>query len=292
MTRRPERHRHLRTLPRVKIVSIDFFGNKILERQIDTYDVVINLAGILNPSSQNGFSQVHEKVALRVAEATKAVGTPRLLHMSSLNAQEHACSEYLSSKGRAQKKILAMEGLHTTTFSPSVIFGAGDNFLNQFAQLLKMMPIVFPLVCAKARFAPIYVGDVVNALINSIDQPESYGKNYNLCGPEVYSLQELVQYTATQIQSRSLILPLNNFLSKPLAALMGLFPGAPITLDHYLTMTIDSVCSEKEYKQLWTELAVQPCSIDSLAPSYLAGKDFSGQMDMLRKSAQRDHYSI
>ena len=287
ITRRPERHRHLRTLPTVKITSIDFFGNKILERQIDTYDVVINLVGVLNPQGKNSFAHVHEKVALRIAEATKAVGTPRLLHMSALNADEKASSEYLRSKGRAQKALLEIEGINITTFSPSVIFGAGDSFFNRFARLLNIMPGYFPLTCANARFAPIYVGDVVDAFINSINKPETYGKNYNLCGPESFSLRELVSYTAQQIDNHYAIIPLNNFFSKPLAMFMGLFPGAPITLDNYKSMLVDSVCSNSEQSETVSELGLKLQSIESIVPQYLAGKDFAGQMDYLRKKSKR-----
>ncbi|MDX2507594.1 MAG: complex I NDUFA9 subunit family protein, partial [Gammaproteobacteria bacterium] len=262
ITRRPERHRHLKTLPNVKLTTVDFFGNKILERQIDTYDVVINLAGILNPAGKNSFELVHEKVAERIAQATQVVGTPRLLHMSALNADEQAASEYLRSKGRAQKRVLATEGIKVTTFSPSVIFGPGDSFFNRFAQLVKIMPGFFPLTCASARFAPIYVADVVDAFINSIDNAQTYGKNYNLCGPESFSLHELVKYTAQQINSNCTIVPLNRFFSKPLALLMGLFPGAPITLENYNSMKVDSVCSE----EFASELGVALHSIDSVVP--------------------------
>ncbi|MCU7940827.1 MAG: complex I NDUFA9 subunit family protein, partial [gamma proteobacterium symbiont of Bathyaustriella thionipta] len=264
ITRRPERHRHLTILPGVKIVSIDFFGNKILERQIDTYDVVINLAGILNPEGKNSFAQVHEKVAIRIAEATKAVGTPRLLHMSALNADEKAPSEYLRSKGRAQKELLAIDGLNVTTFSPSVIFGAGDSFFNRFAQLLSIMPGYFPLTCANARFAPVYIGDVVDAFINSIDNPDTFAKNYDLCGPEAFSLRELVNYTARQTNSHCVIIPLNNFFSKPLAMFMGLFPGAPITVDNYKSMLVDSVCSNAARNASANELVPRHISFDQL----------------------------
>lgn len=283
ITRRPERHRHLKTLAAVKFSTIDFFGSKILERQIDTYDVVINLAGILNPSGPNSFELVHEKVAARIAQAMQAVGTPRLLHMSALNADETAASEYLRSKGRAQKVVLATEGLIVTSFSPSVIFGPQDSFFNRFSQLLKIMPVFFPLTCAATRFAPIYVGDVADAFINSIDNPDTYGKNYDLCGPQSYSLKELVKYTAQQTGSHSLIVPLNRFFSKPLAMLMGLFPGAPITLDNYYSMKQDSVCSASAAEELNIELH----SIESIVPQYLSGRDFAGQMDDLRKKSQR-----
>jgi len=283
ITRRPERHRHLRTLPAVKFSTIDFFGSKILERQIDTYDVVINLAGILNPSGQNTFELVHEKVASRVAEATQAVGTPRLLHMSALNADENASSKYLKSKGKAKNSVLATDDLKVTSFSPSVIFGPQDRFFNRFASLLKMMPVFFPLTCANARFAPVFIGDVVDAFIHSIDNPLTYGKNYNLCGPHSYSLYELVKYTAKQIDSATHVIPLNNFFSKPLVMAMDLFPGAPITMDNYNSMKKESVCSDSFAE----ELQVQPHSVESIVPQYLAGKDSAGQMDELRKQSRR-----
>ncbi len=286
ITRRPERHRHLKTLPAIKIVSIDFFGNKILERQIDTYDVVINLAGVLNSSTHNSFEQVHEQVAFRIAQATKAVGTPRLLHMSALNASDTAPSNYLRSKGRAQEKILAMndDSFKVTVFSPSVIFGVGDSFFNKFAQLLSLMPVSLPLTCAKARFAPIYVGDVVDAFIHAMDKPQTYAKNYPLCGPETFTLYELVTYTAVQIHSRSRIIPLNNLLSKPLAWFMGMFPGAPITLDHYQSMQIPSVCDNSD---VYNELGIVPHSIEAIVPQYLSGKESAGQMDYYRSIANR-----
>ena len=283
ITRRLERHRHLRTLTNVKLTTIDFFGSKILERQIDTYDVVINLAGILNPSGPNSFELVHEKVANRIAEATQAVGTPRLLHMSALNANENAPSHYLRSKGKAQQSVLETEELNVTTFSPSVIFGPQDSFFNRFASLLKLMPVYFPLTCANARFSPIYIGDVVDAFINSIDNSETFGKNYNLCGPQSYSLYELVQYTAQQINSKSLIIPLNQFFSKPLIMLMDLFPGAPISMDNYNSMKLESVCEES----IAQELGIKVRSIESIVPQYLSGKDSSGQMGDFRKQARR-----
>ncbi len=287
ISRHPERHRHLRTLPGIKLVNIDFFGNKVLERQIDTYDVVINLAGILNSQSNNSFTQVHEQVALRIAQASKAVGTSRMLHMSALNADEQAASDYLRSKGRAQKALFAIDGLNVTSFSPSVIFGPGDSFFNRFAQLLTLMPVVFPLTCASARFAPVYVGDVADAFINSMNNELSYGKNYNLCGPETFSLAELVRYTAELIDSSSMVVPLNNFLSKPLSRFIGLFPGAPITVDNYYSMLKDSVCSAEQQNTLLNELSVHLHAIDCFVPQYLAGQDFTGQMDFLRQKAQR-----
>ncbi len=283
ITRHPERHRHLLTLPSVKLISIDFFGNKILERQLDGYDVVINLAGILNPQGVNTFEKAHVEVTRRVAEAARSVETPRLLHMSALNADENGPSEYLRTKGKAQKLVLATEGLQATSFAPSVILGPGDSFFNMFASLLSLLP-VFPLTSAATRFAPVYVGDVVDAFINSIHKPETYGKNYELCGPEVYTLKELVQYTAKQTGSKSIIVPLNRFFSSPLVTIMNLIPGSPITRDNFNSMKQDSICQDNQAVEV---LDLSLHSLDSVVPLYLAGGDFAGQMDELRRKAGR-----
>ncbi len=283
ITRHPERLRHLLILPSVKLISIDFFGKKILERQLDGYDVVINLAGILNPQGVNTFEKAHVEVTRRVAEAARSVEIPRLLHMSALNADENGPSEYLRTKGKAQKLVLTTEGLQVTSFAPSVIFGPGDNFFNMFASLLSLLP-VFPLTSAATRFAPVYVGDVVDAFINSIHKSETYGKNYELCGPEVYTLKELVKYTAKQTGSKSIIIPLNRFFSSPLVAMMNLIPGSPITRDNFNSMKLDSICKNNQAAEV-LELSLH--SLDSVVPLYLAGGDFAGQMDELRRKAGR-----
>lgn len=284
ISRRPERCRYLTTLPDIRVVSTDFFASKVLERQLDTFDVVINLVGILNPVGSNSFEQAHVKIAARIAEAAQAVGTPRLLHMSALNAdEENAASNYLLSKGKAQQLVHSIEKVNVTSFSPSVIFGPGDSFFNRFAALLKQLPGVFPLTCAKARFAPIYVGDVVDAFVNSIDNKATFGKNYPLCGPNTYTLKEIVKYTAKQVNSHLMIVPLNNFFSKPIVWITDKFPAAPISMDNYKSMLKHSVCEQP----IADELGVKLHSVESIVPQYLAGHNFEGRMELFREHSKR-----
>ena len=284
ISRRPERCRYLKTLPGVQVVSTDFFASKILERQLDSFDVVINLVGILNSLGSNTFEQAHVKLTGRIAEAAQAVETPRLLHMSALNADENnGASEYLRSKGKAQNLVHAIDHVKVTSFSPSVIFGPGDSFFNRFASLLKNVPGGFPLTCAKARFAPIYVGDVVDAFVNSINNKATFGKNYALCGPQAYTLNEIVKYTAKLVNSKTLIVPLNNFFSKPVVWVTDKFPGAPITMDNYKSMLQDSVCEQP----VADELGLTLHSLEAIVPQYLAGQDFAGKMDIFREYANR-----
>lgn len=283
ISRRPERHAHLKTVPGIKITSIDFFGSKILERQIDTYDVVVNLAGILNPVGKNSFERVHVDVTKRIAEAAELVATPRILHMSALHADVNGPSEYLRTKGKAQKIILAAKGPAVTSFAPSVIFGPGDSFFNRFAGLLKMAPGYLPLACGSAKFAPIYVGDVVDAFINAIDKPETYKKNYPLCGPSVYSLKELVQYTALQIEQDKAVISLPRSVSKLMALLMTKLPGTPLTLDNFNSMKIDSICSRAVAQELGLKLR----SVESVVPGYLSSSSDFGKRDFYRSQASR-----
>ena len=132
------------------------------------------------------------------------------------------------------------KALKVTSFRPSVIFGPGDSFLNRFAGLLRLTPGVFPLACPRARFQPVYVEDVVRAFVESLGNHKTFGQRYDLCGPKVYTLREIVEYVARLIGRRVRILGLNDRLSR-LRAAMEFAPGA-VSLDNYHSLQVDSVC--------------------------------------------------
>ncbi|MFK5894771.1 MAG: complex I NDUFA9 subunit family protein [Pseudomonadota bacterium] len=285
-SRHPQRNRHLKLLPGVTISTIDYFAPKVLERHFDGIDVVINLVGILNPKNKDTFNVVHVELSRRIAEAASAVKVKRLLHMSALNAGNQA-SRYLVSKGQGQQIAHQCPGVDVTIFCPSVIYGPNDHFFNLFANLLKL-PGPFPVVGAKARFAPVYVEDVVDAFVNSIDNVNTFGKSYSLCGPKEYSLLELVNYTAKITNQKTSLIPLNWFFSKIMASLMSLVPGSPISLDNYRSMTIDSICtSDKDKQSSENELAIRPVSLESILPLYLGDKEVNSYYNGLRAKANR-----
>jgi len=280
-SRRPERNRHLKLLPGVSLSTIDYFAPKVLERHFDGMDVVINLVGILNPKNKETFNKVHVELSRRIVEAASAVRVKRLLHMSALNAGNQA-SQYLVSKGQGQQIVHQCQGVDVTIFCPSIIYGANDNFFNMFANFLRL-PGPFPVVGAKARFAPIHVEDVVDAFVNSIDNPKTFGKNYPLCGPKEYSLYDLVSYTAKITQPKASLIPLNWFFSKIIASFMNLIPGAPISLDNYQSMTIDSTCEQS----IASELSIKPVSLETVLPLYLGDKEVNSHYNSLRAKANR-----
>jgi len=244
LTRRREQHRDLLVLPTLQLVEADLHDLALLRREFRDVDAVINLVGILNPSRRQSFEQVHAELPARIVQACRESGVRRLLHMCALHASPNAPSAYLRSKARGEKTVLDAESreLHVTSFRPSVVFGPADHFTNRFADLLRKVPLAFPLACAEARMQPVYVEDVVQAFVAALDRAESFGQRYNLCGPEVLTLQEIVTRIAVQAGLRRRIIPLGNTLSRVQAALLQFAPGKPFTPDNFQSLQVASVC--------------------------------------------------
>jgi NADH dehydrogenase len=188
--------------------------------------------------------------------------------MSSLRADaERGPSHYLRTKGLAERFIreqCADGRPGYVIFQPSVVFGPHDAFVNKFASLLKLVPVL-PLACAKARFAPVYVGDVAAAFIAGLDRPEAAGRTFQLCGPDVVTLAEIVRETARILGKSRLVVPLPNGLSRMQAALMDFVPGKPFSTDNYLSATLDSVCERDGL----AELGLPRTPMRAVLPRYL-----------------------
>ncbi len=264
LTRRRERHRGLLVLPTLQLIEADVHDPVQLSRCFQGCDAVINLVGILNEKghSGSGFRHAHVDLARKVIKACLDNGVRRLLHMSALGANAGmGPSHYLRTKGEAENYVHTNAGkeLKVTSFRPPVIFGPDDSFINRFATLLKISPIL-PLACPDARVAPVYVGDVVDAFAAALHDPSTYGKRYDLCGPREYTVRELVQYTAKVMGVKRLIIGLPKTLSRLQAAIMEYVPGKPLSLDNYRSLTRDSVCKNGE-----------PCptTLESVVPQYI-----------------------
>jgi NADH dehydrogenase len=165
-----------------------------------------------------------------------------------------------------------------------VVFGPGDSFFNRFATLLRLSPPLFPLACAQARFAPVYVGDVVEAMVKALEDESLAGRRLELCGPKVYTLQKLVQYTAGQIGKNTLVVGLPDFASRLQAHMLGLVPGKPFTIDNYHSLQKDSVCSSPALPAL----GIRPRSVEAVVPTYLGDARSRGQYTRYRATARRE----
>lgn len=269
LTRYRERHRDLLVLPTAEVFAADIHNLGDLEKYFAHQDAVINLVGILNEKGDKGrgFRHVHVTLVQKVIEACRRQDVKRLLHMSALNADAaQGPSYYLRTKGEAEGLVHATAGINVTSFRPSVIFGWGDSFFNRFAHLLKLTPFVFPLACGKARFAPVYVDDVAHAFTSSLDDPHTYGMRYDLCGPNTYTLEELVRYTARLIGVRRYILCLGRKLSRMQANIFEHVPGKPFSRDNFRSLQVDCVCKEGFPKIF----GIEPHSVEAEVPKYLS----------------------
>jgi uncharacterized protein YbjT (DUF2867 family) len=267
LTRRRESHREFLVLPGVQVVEANVHDPRELRRELEGCDAAVNLVGILNESRLDSFERVHVELPRNLVEACRQANVPRLLHMSALHATPDGASRYLQSKGRGEQVVHEAESasLRVTSFRPSVIFGAQDRFTNRFAQLLRRVPAVFPLACAQARLQPVHVEDVARAFACALDDDSTFGQRYNLCGPDILTLQEIVTMIARQLGLRRRIVPLNDALSRLQAAVLQFAPGKPFTPDNYRSLQVPSVCDAP----FPAELGDKPGRLGDILPTYL-----------------------
>jgi uncharacterized protein YbjT (DUF2867 family) len=226
--------------PGVDLRQADVYDPDALRAHFAGADAVINLVGILNESGDHGrgFRRAHVELAKLVIAACQLAGVRRLLQMSSLNAGR-GDSHYLKTRGEAEAAV-RNSGLDWTIFEPSVIFGPGDGFFARFGQLLQKTPLL-PLACANAKFAPVYVGDVAEAFARSLHDPGAIGEVYELYGPEVFTLGEIVRMSARQLGLRRLVLPLPEPLGRMQGFACDFVPGKPFSSDNWRSLQTDSV---------------------------------------------------
>jgi len=287
-TRHRERTKALITLPHVEMVEADIHDEQTLVRLMAEHDVVINLVGILHsrdvklPYSRD-FGRAHVELPRKIVAACKAAGVRRLLHMSALGADAKGPSEYLCSKGDGEAVVRAAQGeLDVTVFRPSVIFGLGDSFLSMFAKVLKKLPF-FPLGFGHARFQPVWVADVADAFVDALGNDATIGQTYDLCGPRVYTLRELVDYTARLTHSRARIIALSEGLAYLQAGLMWLAPKPLMSPDNLRSMERDNVCEPGcNTYPVW-----HPTALEAIAPTYIAHNTPKGKLDSFRHHAGR-----
>jgi uncharacterized protein YbjT (DUF2867 family) len=240
LSRNPATKPELSVLPNVKLAAVDVYDAAALAEAVRGADAVINLVGILNEKGfgGGGFRRAHVELTQHVIAACKVAGVRRLLQMSALNAGRGE-SHYLKTRGEAEAAVKA-SGLDWTIYQPSVIFGPGDGLFGRFKSLLMIAPVL-PLARASTKFAPVYVGDVVAAMVKTLNDSAAHNQVFELYGPEVLSLAEIVRYTARCMHLRRLVIPLPDALGRLQALIMDFVPGKPFSTDNFLSLKLDSV---------------------------------------------------
>ena len=268
LTRSRPRAMPLAVLPTVEIMVCNPHEPTDLARAFDGMDAVVNLVGILHEGGGGrGFRANHVELPRTIAEACRRAGVQQLLHMSALGADPAGPSAYQRSKGEGEAAVRAAAGtIPLTIFRPSVIFGEGDRFLNLFATLVRMFPVI-PLAAAHARFQPIWVEDVARCFAGSIGNPRAFGAVYELGGPKVYTLEELVRFVAATLGKRRALVRLPAPLGHLHALVLEHLPGALMTRDNLRSMSVDNVCAGP----FPDDFGFKPAALEGVVPEYLAG---------------------
>ena len=282
-SRQPQRAKAIQLLPTVEVVNADVHDEKQLARLVAGRDAVVNLVAILH-GSEAAFQHVHVELPRKLARACQAAGVRRVVHVSALGAAANAPSRYLRSKAEGEA-VLRAAGLDLTVLRPSVIFGTEDRFLNLFARLQALFPLM-PLAGAGARFQPVWVNDVAQAIVNSLDRRDSIGQTYECVGPRVYTLAELVRLAGRWSGHERPVIPLPAALGQLQAMLMEWLPGEPLmSRDNLASMQVANVASGTHPGL--DALGIQPTALEGVMPAWLARGGGPARLDAWRRGAGR-----
>lgn len=290
-TRRRARGRHLCTVPQVDVVEADVHRDADLRGLLRGCDAVVNLVAILH-GTPAAFEAVHVGLCRRLGQACVAAGVRRLVHVSALGVPvdgdpAQAPSHYLRSKAAGEQALKAVDGLALTVLRPSVMFGERDRFLNLFASLQARLPLM-PLAGSQARMQPVWVEDVARALVRCLEDGATAGKTYELAGPTVYTLGELVRLAGRWSGHPRLVLPVPMAVGRMQAAVLSWLPGEPpMSRDNLDSLQVPNVATGRLPGLL--ELGVHPVELEAVAPFYLqAGTRGEQQhLDAWRRMARR-----
>ncbi len=286
-TRRAINAARVQHLPRVTVIEADVHDPAQLLRLADGQDAIVNLVAILH-GSEDAFERVHVELPLAIEEACLSSGAGRVVHVSALGVAADAPSRYQRSKARGEE-VLRGANLDLTVLRPSVIFGAGDRFLNLFARLQALAPVM-PLAGADARFQPVWVEDVAEAIAACLrdDGPgrDSQGRTIECAGPEVLSLRELVQLAGRHGSRERPVIGLPRAVGHWQAAFMELLPGEPLmSRDNVAAMSVPNVASGA--LPGLDSLGIAPASVHAIAPTYLGQRNGRSQLLHWRQRAGR-----
>jgi NADH dehydrogenase len=282
-TRRAAHGNAVRSLPTVEPVQADVHDDAALASLVAGSSAVINLVAILH-GSRDEFERVHVALPRRLAAACAAAGVRRVVHVSALGVGAEAPSMYLRSKTEGEA-VLCTPALDVTVLRPSVIFGADDHFLNLFASLQALAPVM-PLAGSDARFQPVWVEDVAQAIVHSLDHPETIGQTYECVGPTVYTLSQLVRLAGRWSGHERPQLPLPAALGRLQALSLEWLPGTPLmSRDNLDSMRVPNVAGGR--LPGLEALGITATPLEAVAPGYLGGRAACARLDRWRAEVRR-----
>jgi NADH dehydrogenase len=271
--RRPELAGHLQPLGGVGQISLVQANVRFPESLIAPSrgaDAVVNLVGILFPTGKQTFKAVQDEGARHVAEAAWAAGAKALVHVSAIGANPEAKSVYARTKAEGERAVLEVFP-RAVILRPSIVFGPEDDFFNRFASLARALPMLPLIGGGKTRLEPVFAGDVAKAVRAGITGQAAAGAPYELGGPEILTMKDVMQRVLDYTMRKRLLVPLPFWLVKLQGAFLQLFPNPMLTLDQVRLLQSDSVVSKDAKREGRTleGLGIEPVAIASVVPDYL-----------------------
>lgn len=286
-TRRALNAASVQSLPGLTVIEVSVHTPADLARLMPGHDAVVNLVAVLHGNEER-FENVHVDLPGKIASAMKKAGVLRLVHVSALGADPQGPSMYQRSKARGET-VLHNAALNLSVLRPSVVFGAEDKFLNLFADLQAIAPFM-PLAGSGTRFQPVWVVDVAHAVVACLQKPETIGQTYELCGPDVMTLGELVkragQWAGVNQGRGRPVIGLPMWVGWLQAAAMEMAPGEPLmSRDNLASMKVDNVATG----QLpgLAALGISAASAAGVAPTYLRHRGPRSKLNRWRAGAGR-----
>lgn len=256
----------------IALLKADIRNEAELARAVEGASIVINLVGILKPSGGRSFDGIHHEGAANIARLAAKAGVGRLVHISAIGADPKSNSSYAASKGEGEAAVREAFP-RATILRPSVVFGQGDGFFNRFAGLMRMSRVAFPLFGGgTTKFQPVFVGDVADAVANAIADSRTQGRTYELGGPAIYTLKDVLELVAKTTERKRMWVPIPFFLLDLGAVLTGWLPFAPVTLDQARLLRKDNVVKAgPDAASVGTlkDLGVQPTAVEAVLETYL-----------------------
>jgi len=284
--RRPELAGHLQPLGEVGQINlvqanVRFPGSLIAAAE--GADAVVNLVGILFPKGKQTFKAVQDEGARHVAEAARASGARALVHVSAIGADPHSPSVYARSKAEGERAVREAFP-QAVILRPSVVFGPEDDFFNRFAKLARMLPALPLFGGGKTRLQPVFAGDVAKAVVASLSRQAEAPALYELGGPEILSLKDVMQRVLDYTMRKRLLVPVPFWFAKLQGAFLQWLPNPPLTIDQVRLLEKDNVVSDaaKRGGRTLEGLGIEPVAIASVVPDYLEQFRPRGQFSVYR----------
>lgn len=256
----------------VQLVQANVRNRASIKRALENADAVVNLVGILAERGSQSFQGTQALGAANIAQLAAEAGISKFVHMSAIGASDKSRSRYAQTKAEAEASV--REAIPTATIlRPSILFGPEDGFFTRFAEMARLSPVL-PLIGASTKFQPIYVADVAQAVANALSRPDAAGKTFELGGPRIYTMKQLLQYITRTIDRPRMLLPLPIPVAAPLGYVIGAlsrlnpFFGPPLTGDQVQLLKDDNIVSSGA--GTISDLGVTTLeTVESITPTYL-----------------------